>query len=210
MNKIGDQSQTIASNTAEILPDFNTESIGIIDLLGTLNHKQSWKNPMILGLMDIQANPYLAATSGPLEGFISRRSVQCVVGPCLPDVKPTFGASFPSFLIKPHKYSLQNPPSSGTYGFIRNWTLAASVDGTRWITIRKHTNDETLKGATDKYTWNISGSGGQYFNQFRVTRGETVIISGELNNGFLACCGFEIYGHILQQIPKDSFMLLNS
>jgi hypothetical protein len=66
-----------------------------------------------------------------------------------------------------------------------------SNDGVKWTVIKEHTDDESLNGAGQSYSWDIPNADG-YFNRFRVRMTE------ENSDGtwHLLAHALEIYGFV--------------
>ena len=84
---------------------------------------------------------------------------------------------------------LQN--SYKEFGYLTNWTLAASNDGIQWNTLRRHENDNSLKdvGMYESAQWNVECD--DFYSYFKVQMDASNDHSGYLQFG---CCGFEING----------------
>eukprot|EP01043_Picozoa_sp_COSAG02_P062580 COSAG02_NODE_8671_length_2485_cov_3.643963_3_plen_181_part_00 len=102
--------------------------------------------------------------------------------------------------VVPTHYCLRH---SGGYGggswpVLRNWTLEGkATDEGDWHEIRRHDNDETMPVLTyANGAWPID-VGGRAFRHLRIrTHGETANFEPGYN-GMLICCGFEVYGRLL-------------
>ena len=69
--------------------------------------------------------------------------------------------------ICPSSYAFAHGRSDTNY-FMRNWDFDG-WNGTDWITLKSHRNDETVQGSKVLYKWEISAdvTNGQEFTQFR-------------------------------------------
>jgi hypothetical protein len=78
----------------------------------------------------------------------------------------------------------------------RNWTLegkAADAGAGEWQQIKRHDNDETLaKQSYSVGAWPVD-AGGRAFRHLRVRQHGR----NAGNHDHLVCCGFEVYGRLL-------------
>ena len=95
----------------------------------------------------------------------------------------------------PTHYCLRHDNHGRAYA-LRNWTLegrAADAGAEDWQEIRRHDNDETLaRGPYAVGAWPVD-AGGRAFRHLRI-RQHGPSVSGRHH---LMCCGFEVYGQLL-------------
>jgi E3 ubiquitin-protein ligase HECTD1 len=92
-------------------------------------------------------------------------------------------------------YSLRHGSSSGSW---RNWVLEGSNDGSNWIVLMAHTNDDSLPDeGFSEAAWKVEGAA-QAHRHFR-TRMTGANSSGVYGGGdhSLACAGIELWGRLL-------------
>merc|ERR1712129_363619 len=66
-------------------------------------------------------------------------------------------------------------------------------DSDEWTMLSVHDFDDSIKGISGAFTWELKKSiGNKFFNQFRIRM--TGVNSSD--NMFLCCSGFELYGDI--------------
>jgi hypothetical protein len=101
-----------------------------------------------------------------------------------------FCVDFRSRRVRPRHYSLRHGGLHCT-DFLRSWDLQASLDGARWLVLRKQTADSSLTKPFGVCTWEIP----HCFRSYRYFR---VIQTGHNSSrhNFLAVSGIEFYGEL--------------
>ena len=100
--------------------------------------------------------------------------------------------------VVPTHYCLRNSAHNGHAS--RNWTLegrAADAGAEDWQQIKRHDNDGTQ--AAQRFSvgaWPVD-AGGRAFRHLRVRQHGRNAHNGADNNDSLLCCGFEVYGRLL-------------
>jgi hypothetical protein len=118
----------------------------------------------------------------------------------------------PTRLLAVNHYCLRHGFSTGSYA-LRNWRLEASNDATTWVTLKTHTDDDSIGGtgfATADWAVTALSTGGQPITEFAIEdwhltppaverfRYFRIIQFGtnSSNGGHLNCAGIELYGTI--------------
>ena len=108
--------------------------------------------------------------------------------------------SFSSVLFIPTGYSVASthPIVGGLYP--RHWRVEGSIDGNKWILLRRHDDDRTLDRHSPTAYWDIPRPkrGSPFFQHFRLVQ-EGVNAQGTQN--FCVSC-IEIYGRVIYVAPK--------
>jgi E3 ubiquitin-protein ligase HECTD1 len=90
-------------------------------------------------------------------------------------------------------YSLRHGGDDGR--LLRAWVLEGSNDGSNWIVLRAHTNDDSLpREAFSVAAWKVEGAA-QACRHFRIRQ------TGRNSRGFhfLGCAGIELWGRLLSR-----------
>lgn len=100
-------------------------------------------------------------------------------------------------------YSLRHGRSNG-YNLLRHWVLEGSNDGSNWIVLRAHTNDDSLPAqGFSVAAWKVEGAA-QACRHFRIR--QTGKNSHNKSNSHnkrvchdLCCAGIELWGRLLSR-----------
>jgi len=169
---------------------------GIIHWLGCRKGTASWKNPAQIGVLRVLFSS-MAADSEPPYCAVGQAVVRCVTEP-----KPMqwMCVDLQSIRVSPTHYSVRHYNSFETE-CLRNWELQGSNDSRNgldgnWDIIMRHTNDTGLDGKGSTFTWQIPPEAIQSrsWSKFRIFQTGP----NSNNHHYLSCCGFEIYGTVLE------------
>ena len=112
----------------------------------------------------------------------------------------------------------------GLGAYLRTWELQGSIDGNLWKVLRTHEKDESLGGYYGAARWPIDGTSLEgsklkapwppddlvsYYRYFRVLQTGNPTDKGEqhtnaIQSDHLALSGFELFGHIITQVPAKA------
>jgi len=157
---------------------------GILHWLGTYHGTRSWENPCDLGLVEIHGSSLdkgeskLLLDPNPFELWTE-------------DIPASwFYIDLGQYSVLPYAYSLRH---GGNYiaDSLRNWDFQGSEDGQHWIVLKRHRNDESLKGKYDQKCWKLEKSNVP-FSKFRILQTGR----NSSNRHFLVISGFELYGEL--------------
>merc|ERR1712228_381609 len=165
----------------EYKEDFDTN--GIFYALGTDFGKNAYENPAKTGKVEIKSTA-LHKNSQPNYEFIGRNKTKTFTQ----DVKGAFfSVNFGAYGMKVTHYTLRHYISKAEFN-LRNWEFQGSNDGEHWKCLKKHTDDNSLKGKSKSHTWPIDTD--EYFSYFRV------LVTGATDYNCLGiqCSGMEMYG----------------
>ncbi len=145
-------------------------------------------NPCECGYIKLNASKW-KTDSKPIQYVVGRESVRAVNDY---DENGYIIIDFQSIKIKPRAYTLRHYSSWDTEA-LRNWNLEGSNNGIDWHLIKRHINDESLTEKGQSYTWKLTERDCNEF--YQILR---IQLTGANSNDayYLACSGFEIYGHI--------------
>ena len=164
---------------------------GVLHRIGTDHGRRAWVNPHTDGKV-------VAAISSSAYGndehkFVGRSND----GYCYTARQPNSWMSVDlgeGRTVVPTHYCLRTD-GDGNHA-VRNWTLEgkAADPGADWQEIRRHDNDETMpKQKFAVGAWPVE-AGGRAFRHFRIRQHG----KNTQNNDHLMCCGFEVYGQLLE------------
>ena len=168
---------------------------GILYWLGTRQRTAQWKNPDDLGLVRVTSVPLaVSPPSEPASAIVGRSVCRCVT---LPNRESWFCVDLLSFYCRPTAYTLRHYDSYDSEA-LRDWKLQASNDGKKWSKLISHKKDESLQGKGSSHTWPIPACKKAY-RMFRILQ------TGKNSNGHWYCAlsGFELYGQLFSQPPKQ-------
>lgn len=170
---------------------------GILYYLGTNELTDWWQNPAEMGLVRVEACS-LQHNSMPKSAIVGREAVRCV---SQPNQDQWFVIDFLDRRIVPTKYTLRHYSSYDTEA-LRNWRLEGSTDGTNWVCLREHRDDQSLKAKGQPHTWDITSTTqpAESYSKFRI------FMFGKNSNDhwYLALSGFEIYGRMTVRTGQRS------
>eukprot|EP01084_Bolivina_argentea_P242609 406942_1 len=180
----------VASGT-QFVHRYSFDEHGILFFLGTRGSKKidEYVNPALSEMVIVNASEMMP-DSEQSSAFISRKCMRCVTKP---SAACWFSIDFVDKYINPSHYTLRHYSSFDT-DCLRNWVIEGSMNGTRWLLLRQHVNDEALNYKAQAYTWSIDDYGCA-FRKLRIRQ------TGPNSNGnyFLACSGFECYGALYKE-----------
>ena len=167
------------------------DTCGILYWLGSEGRKTPFSNPARAGKVSVSASS-LMRDSSPIDTLVGRGLVRLSSKP-LPNswMQVDFGRA----RVVAKRYTLRHYSSWDTEA-LRNWEFQASNDGASWTTLRKHTNDTTLKTKGARGSWTLTSKASKKsWRYFRVLQ------TGKNSNNhhYLALSGLEIYGDLLDQ-----------
>lgn len=110
---------------------------GFISWIGSNKNSQAWTNPAECGLVKISASS--ASENSPMNAVINQMG-ECFVTEDQEDSWVMIEIS-PYFII-PSYYSLRSGDKFGDR--LRNWEIQGSNDGENWVTLRTHSEDESI------------------------------------------------------------------
>jgi hypothetical protein len=164
----------------------------VLHRLGTDHGRRAWVNPHTDGKV-VAAKSSVNSGDHPHK-FVGRSDD----GYCNTKSQPNSWMSVDlgeGRTVVPTHYCLRNDANG--HCVVRNWTLEgkAADPGADWQEIRRHDNDQTI--AQQQYAvgaWPVE-AGGRAFRHFRIRQ------HGKNARGddYLNCCGFEVYGQLLEQ-----------
>jgi len=190
-----DDSESASADSAEPSVEFvyesNMDENGALYWLGTRGGTEPWRNPSDRGLVQVSMSS-VNATSLPPSAIVGRESARCVTQD---NENSWFIVDLKGRRIQPTAYTLRHY-SSYDVEALRNWRFEGSEDGTTWHVIRVHDNDAALNKAGQSNTWTLTCS--EEYSLFRVF----MFGKNSNSNWYLACCGFELYGHMIP-LPED-------
>jgi hypothetical protein len=169
---------------------------GVLHRIGTDHGRRAWVNPhtdgkVVAALSSIQASqPHNCLP----HKFVGRSDD----GHCYTDGQPNSWMSVDlgeGRTVVPTHYCLRHDGTNASC-VVRHWTLEgkAADPGADWQEIRRHDNDETM--AAQQFAvgaWPVE-AGGRAFRHFRIRQHG----KNNQNNDHLMCCGFEVYGQLLE------------
>lgn len=183
--------EAVSSITFTYQGDFDEH--GLMYWIGS-NSKTAyeWVNPAHYGLVVVTSSEGRNLPYGKLEDILSRDSaaLNCHTND---DKKAWFAIDLGVWLI-PSMYTIRHARGYGRSA-LRNWELQVSKDGTTWITLRKHKDDNTLNepGSTASFALTCSEDEPQGWRHIRIQQtGKNA--SGQTH--YLSLSGFEIYGTV--------------
>jgi E3 ubiquitin-protein ligase HECTD1 len=204
-------------------PSYDFDENGILYWLGTKMGTSAWSNPAELGLVQVTSSPLAVnPVSQPASAICGRTTVRCVTQAIQ---NSWFCVDFVNLYIRPCAYTLRHYDTYDNEA-LYNWQLLASNDGKRWVKLMDHQQDGSLdkKGATK--TWLIPNVKNMYrmfriyltgnpslsfffflsysYSFFSLCLPLCLTLSDRNNAGhfYLACSGFEIYGHVYSQLKE--------
>merc|ERR1712228_1148093 len=139
---------------------------GILYNLGrSFGTNSNWKNPIDLKLISLESTKVLS-DSQPNKYLIGRDVSRCIT---IQSKEPYFIVKFVDYLeVKPTHYSLRHYNSSDSE-CMRNWVFEAKTrENDEWEVLSEHVNDESIKGISGAFTWELKENDITYYNQFRV------------------------------------------
>eukprot|EP01006_Ploeotia_vitrea_P052211 TRINITY_DN67660_c9_g12_i2.p1 TRINITY_DN67660_c9_g12~~TRINITY_DN67660_c9_g12_i2.p1 ORF type:complete len:1039 (+),score=601.97 TRINITY_DN67660_c9_g12_i2:75-3191(+) len=160
---------------------------GIIYHIGTQGRTRAFQNPSEAGQVRVSSSGLLN-DSVPVHAIVDRKVVRCVTSS---RKDSWFAIDLLNVMVNPTHYTLRHYSSWDTE-CLRTWVLEASVDGTTFVPLREHVNDESLWGQGSTHTWQLSVPSNKFYRIFRIRM--TGVNSH--NHWYLALSGFEIYGKI--------------
>jgi len=165
--------------------DFDTN--GILYYIGTHGNKDPWSNPAKSGLVKVTSSGILH-DSVDETAVVGREVVRCVTKA---DPNAWFAVDFVDKWVAPTHYTIRHYSSWDTE-CLRSWKFEASNDGGKsWLTLREHTNDESLNAMGAAHTWPITSPLAEVgYQMFRIK------MTGPNSNQhlYLALSGLELYG----------------
>jgi hypothetical protein len=168
---------------------------GVLHRIGTDHGRRAWVNPHTEGRV---AAAISSETAGAPHKFVGRSDD----GECITDDTPNSWMSVDlgaDRIVVPTHYCLRNDVNSRAVA--RNWALEGKADGGDWQEIKRHENDTTM--ATQKYAvgaWPVD-AGGRAFRHLRIRQHGKNACGSHIHGDRLACCGFEVYGRLLDAAP---------
>jgi hypothetical protein len=170
---------------------------GVLHRIGTDHGRRAWVNPHTDGRVVVTMSSVL---SGAPHKFVGRSDD----GQCATEDTPNSWMSVDlgaERTVVPTHYCLRNDQNGGRAA-LRNWALEGkAADEGDWQEIRRHDNDATL--AKQDYAvgaWAVD-AGGRAFRHLRIRQHGKNANGSTLSNKYqgnrLACCGFEVYGRLL-------------
>jgi hypothetical protein len=174
---------------------------GILYYIGTQGLTAEWENPAITKQVEVAA---LSMGSGDITNFVGRDAVYT----CTDYREPNqwLQVDMGQFRrVYPTRYTLRH--GSG-YGWLRvqNWRCEGSMDGKRWFTLRRHTNDDSLPSNEPFGTcsFDIEEKMCRKTRFFRIVqtkpnRGQENLEQGKFKHNTLFLCGFEVYGRLVEK-----------
>lgn len=188
---------------------------GLFYWLGTFQLTEQWRNPA----SDAMCRPGVMCvrTSRSSEGsprhdstcLLRRTAAQCYTAP---ELNAWWQVDLGGYVFKVERYTLRDGEDYRMQA-LRNWELQGSLNGSDWITIKKHEDDRTLNKPNGVATWYIGTIQHQFgFRFFRIL--QTGPNAG--GNYYLNLAGMELYGqlfgaclvHILADTRVITFDLL--
>eukprot|EP01084_Bolivina_argentea_P009689 18073_1 len=178
----------ITQDSTEQMQNYMRLDNGIIYWLGTDKNKTKWGNPANCGYIKVISNAEPAWGSSPLSSIVDKDSEYFL---SKNEKHSWILIDFLNIQINPSYYSLRHY-SRGNTMCLRNWYLEASNNGSDWIRISDHINDESLNKKGDIHKWKISKDkiGDNTYSKFRIFQFDV----NSSNTYQLAIGGFEIYG----------------
>eukprot|EP01084_Bolivina_argentea_P223891 378710_1 len=170
----------------------NNDKNGVLYYIGTCGGTSEWVNPASQNWIFTDASS-LMSDSASCDVICGRETVRCVTK-AVPD--SWMKIELINLFVVPTYYSLRHYNSWDTET-LRNWVLEASFDGDFWRILKRHINDESLKGKGCVATWRLNAKGAKY-RYFRIK--QTALNSN--GHYYLACSGFEIYGEIYKSFVQ--------
>ena len=166
---------------------------GVLHRLGTDHGRRAWVNPHTDGKVVAALS---SVGSGDPRKFVGRSND----GNCYTASRPNSWMSVDlgeGRTVVPTHYCLRTDANGDSY-VVRNWTLEgkAADPGADWQEVRRHDNDETM--AKQHYAvgaWPVE-AGGRAFRHFRIRQHGK---NANDSDNCLTCCGFEVYGQLLEQ-----------
>jgi len=187
----------------------NFDQNGLLYAIGTGFGARSWKNPFLTGDIGISfssdACNYYSTQGGHKLGAV-KESSSVILDHQHRGANATMwsrGAPDAWFQIdlKHHRFSPNHYVYRGDMGggenHPRTWSLQGSEDGTSWVDLRRHNNDNTVKRQQNG-SWELRPTG-RCFRFFRVQN------RGRPNH--LCCSGIEFYGSL---VPNSSAVVLQA
>lgn len=164
---------------------------GIIYFIGSNGKTTDWVNPAQYGLVTVTSSEGRQLPYGKLEDILSRDSVS--VNCHTKDNKKAWFAIDLGINIIPSSYTLRHARGYGRSA-LRNWLFQMSKDGVNWVTLVKHSDDNSLSEPSSTYTWPIECSDDEGYRHVRIQQNGRNA-SGQTH--YLSLSGFEIYGKIV-------------
>lgn len=160
---------------------------GIIYHLGVVAGGGRFKNPVLNGLIEVEASSVKRGSAVGAEVCDPIFGEQVFYTDNQPGSWITI--KFRDHAVSPSHYSFSHRCAMPDY-FVRNWALLGSNDGEAWTVIRKHVNDVTLHPSCFSGSWPLPPQG-EFFRQFRVALADRGNSRG--TNALVLSC-FELYG----------------
>lgn len=177
-----------ANLVLEYQSDFDDH--GVLHYLGTQGGTREYQNPH-------QTGAVMTDVSSKLRSYAAHRFVQHE-----PDGESNGTHSDPNASwmkvmlgsgarLEPDHYCLRHGGAAGD-NVLRNWELQGSNDGSEWVTLRKHEDDDSLLlTGFSTASWPVEARGA--FAQFRVFQTD----ENSDGNHSLACAGIELWGALV-------------
>ena len=140
------------------------------------------------GLVSVTSSDGRMLPYGKLEDIVSRQSE---ARNCHTKDRPNswFAIDLGVYII-PTAYTLRHSRGYGKSA-LRSWQLEVSKDGSTWVLLVSHQNDESLMEPGSTHTWKIEApkdaQGWRYVRILQTGRNGT-------SKNYLSLSGFEIYG----------------
>ncbi len=139
----------------------------------------------------------------PVTAFIGRVGARVLTSTPPSGVRPWYQVDLMGRTFTPNAYTLRHYSSYDSAG-LRNWALEGwSESASKWVVIRRHTEDRSLARASQAVTWRLMEDGASYCNPFDVVQNAPFSKFRILSTGMqdsteiMICSGFEVRTAVL-------------
>ena len=205
-----DGKQTSRADRPTVNPDgsltfhykYDFDKNGILYYIGTEGLTTEYTNPTEGKRVIVKRS---SDGSGLVENFVGRKGVYTSTD-YREQSQPWFQVDFGQFRrIYPIKYTIRHGSAMGWLR-MENWRLEGSMDGKRWFTLRRHTNEDKIPSNIGfaSYTFDIEERMVRKTRYFRVTQtkpneGQHDLGKGKFKHNTLFLSGFEVYGRLVEK-----------
>ena len=205
-----DGKQTSRADRPTVNPDgsltfhykYDFDKNGILYYIGTEGLTTEYTNPTEGKRVIVKRS---SDGSGLVENFVGRKGVYTSTD-YREQSQPWFQVDLGQFRrIYPIKYTIRHGSAMGWLR-MENWRLEGSMDGKRWFTLRRHTNEDKIPSNIGfaSYTFDIEERMVRKTRYFRVTQtkpneGQHDLGKGKFKHNTLFLSGFEVYGRLVEK-----------
>ena len=160
--------------------DATKASTGIVHHIATCGGTKPWVNPYTEGLINASAS---STGRGHIGDVLSPSfGSECCFATAQDTNKHAYVAfDFGEWEILPYQYTLGHAFGYAT-NYMRSWSLRASEDNSKWDTLSRHSNDDTLNAGNDVGTYKLAPRDSMKFYRYFMIRLEPKVCLKNVEN----------------------------